>query len=162
MKTDAYIKIMLTVIAGALLLLVARSFQNPPVVTAQGSGPQHVIVDDFGPFFGDVPSPLRKHLPVIIDGIGPDLRAMGLPVSYSGISGLHGWEYSASDCTLTTLNAKGLLGWELVATTESPGHAFTYNPKTGRGEISGLILEEENNKTPAQYALCYFKKQQGR
>jgi hypothetical protein len=68
MQPDLYTKTVLTVIAGALLLLVARSFQNPASAFAQRpavQGPQHVIVDGI------------QH--VIIDGIVPTMR--GLPVT---------------------------------------------------------------------------------
>ena len=68
MKIDAYTKVILTLIAISLMVLVVRSFQNPPSVLAQQPGPQHVIIDGLSAIGGFV-------------SIGFD----GLPVHETGI-----------------------------------------------------------------------------
>lgn len=92
MKIDAYTKVILTLIAVALVVLAVRSLQNPPVVSAQ-QGVQHVIIDGldvggnllrssgFGlPVHDETPSIISK--PVVIKGIDIDVtqRVSGLPV----------------------------------------------------------------------------------
>jgi hypothetical protein len=93
MKPDLYTKTMLTVIAAALLLLVARSFQDPAPAFAQTKSGQatqavqrviqHVIVDN-------LPPEDPKHViidgvqHVILDDLGGSLSFQGVPVSLKG------------------------------------------------------------------------------
>ena len=171
MNADTYTKSVLTVIAAALLLLVVRSFQNPPGVlaeqAAQQTRVQHVILDDVGTRFSNavpvvVSSLAAQH--VIVDDVSPILTLKGIPVSQAqSVQSMRqsGWEYSVTDCSGPTLVDRGLAGWELVAPVYSASHAISYNTKTGQGYISGLVYEEKNNETTKQFAACYFKKRSG-
>jgi hypothetical protein len=88
MKPDLYTKTVLTVIAGALLLLAVRSFQNPaPALAQTRSGqatqavqrlPQHVIVDN--PPAGPEHVIIDGIQHVIVDDMGASLSSHGLPV----------------------------------------------------------------------------------
>jgi hypothetical protein len=165
MSVDAYTKVVLSVIAGTLALLVMRSFQNPPPVSAQQVHVQHVIIDDLGPRFANGGLPITSSFSgpqhVILEGIGPLVATQGIPVSSTSNNPLHqtgSWQYSISDCSANTLNSQGLLGWELVSPWMSYAHSFTYDSRSGQGVISGLVAEEKNNSTAAQSAVCYFKK----
>ena len=66
MKIDAYTKVILTLIATLLIVLVVRSFQNPPAVLAQQPipGPQHVIIDGLSTIGGGLVSIGFDGLPV--------------------------------------------------------------------------------------------------
>ncbi len=160
MKIDAYTRVMLAVIAAALAILVVRSFQNPPSVSAQQVRPQHVIVDDLAPSLISrlqvLPgTPSLQH--VVIDDLGPQFALRGIPVSQSAlVSSLQGtWQYSVDSCSQTVLDNKGVLGWELVAPILAPTRNFTYDAKAGRGQLLNQIPEGE---TVDKYGVCYFKK----
>jgi hypothetical protein len=55
MKIDLYTKLILTVIAGALILLCAQNFALPRVVSAQGE--QHVVIDGWS--YGNINRVMR-------------------------------------------------------------------------------------------------------
>ena len=165
MRVDAYTKVMLSVIAGTLLLLTAREFQNPPTVSAQQPHVQHVIIDDLAPHFKDQGLPVSARIlgpeHVIIDSVDPILSIRGIPVSVNPVNTLAqtgSWQYAADRCDMSTMNSKGLLGWELVSWWLSPGHVVTFDSRSGRGLISGKIADEADNTGMANYGACIFKK----
>ena len=102
MKIDAYTKVILTLIATSLIVLVIRSFQSPPSVLAQQREPQHVIIDGLSANGGFISigvdglpvheASIRSLLgqPVVIKGV--DLigqRQLGIPVYLADpVSGL--------------------------------------------------------------------------
>jgi len=168
MRVDVYTKVVLSIIAGTLLLLAAREFQNPPAVSAQQPHVQHVIIDDLAPQFRALGLPVSSSIlapeHVIIDNLDPGLLVRGIPVSLTPVNSFPqtgSWQYSVADCSANTLNSQGRLGWELISLWMSPAHAFTFDTRSGRGVISGLIAEEKNNSGPSQSAVCYFKKRTG-
>jgi hypothetical protein len=172
MKTDAYTKVVLTFIAIALMLLVARSLQNPPIVSAQQVRAQHVIIDDLGPNYRQRGLPVDQGLlgtqHVILDNLGAELSLRGLPVSSSNVPGVFRplpltttWQYQIANCSANSLTTQGLLGWELAGVVVSPSHSFTYDPRSGRGLISGLFADDKDNPKAEQYSVCFFKKPSG-
>lgn len=81
MKIDAYTKVILTLIATSLIVLVVRSFQNPPAVLAQQPGAQHIIIDGLSAGGTYVPIGLDG-LPVHEGGVVP---FPGQPVVIKGV-----------------------------------------------------------------------------
>lgn len=180
MKTDLYTKTVLTVIAGALLLLVGRSFQNPAPVFAQRAAPQHVIIDGdqhviidgiATPMLNSLPVQLRERVHVTIDDLNPTMSS--LPVHLKGIdpgvslSSLSvapfgqqtvnrpsetPWEYAVNDCDIPTLNRQAGIGWELVSVHPEPYRAFTFDSKAGRGVLGRAYAP--NVAAPGVDTLC--------
>lgn len=170
MKPDLYTKIALTVIAGALLLLVARSFQNPAPAFAQRpaaqESPQHVIIDGVQNVMIDGISPTMRNLPVTIADVSlPAMRANPLPVSVNGPQHVivdsspppsslvplksdtlpQKWQYFIAGCGEETINKRGLEGWELVQAFWGPN----------------IQAPKPKNKTVDEVTLCYFKRPTG-
>jgi hypothetical protein len=65
------------------------------------------------------------------------------------------------DCTQTTLNRLGSVGWELVQVIAMPSRDFTYNPKTGRGEFGQISADSPQMGADSRgdsASACYFKR----
>jgi hypothetical protein len=147
MKTDAYTKVVLTIIAAAVLVMMARTFESPVPVFAQKAAAQavqHVIIDAVGRSLPvtieDVsllmsralPVVLREYGPthVVIDDLGLELSLRGLPIkspqhvivdSDPSANSSGRWEYNGSTlCNIDALNKMAAAGWEFVQAVIAP------------------------------------------
>lgn len=160
MKPDLYTKTMLTVIAGLLLLLVVRSFQDPAPAFAQTKSGQatqgvqrviqHVIVDN-------LPPEDPKHViidgvqHVILDDLGGGLSFQGVPVSLKGNGDPVGRKavHVIVDDLDTMLSLRGLpvsLKDNALASPRVPVVRWRY-------EVGGCGLTEINQRAAAGWEL---------
>jgi len=172
MTIDLYTKIVLTVIATSLVVLVVRPFQSPTSVAAQQTHLEHVIIDDLGPHFSGSglpvsPGTLGRQQHVIIDGVDHDLapfhdplhpmHAIPVSVESPAMASLLPlpkpvlWQYVIDGCSMPTLNKRGLDGWELV---QPIWETWTMAKKS---PPSGPAFTAEFDKLTS----CYFKKPLG-
>lgn len=115
MRIDFYTKGILTLIAAALVVLVVRSFQSPPVVSAQQGGPQHVIIDGLNAGSVFIPSRIDG-LPIHEGGVVP---FPGQPVVIKGID--LGIEHRFNEHSIPVYLVNGATGLPVV--DRNPLHA---------------------------------------
>jgi len=127
MKPDTYTRVLLTIIAGCMLIMVVRTFENPDLAFAQTAqkaaakpGAQHVIIDGIsGSSLGG--------LPVSIESVSPllSLRSGGLPVFFTDDLGRKAALHVIIDELDTRLSLTGMpVSLRGAPTVSSPQHVI--------------------------------------
>jgi len=179
MKTDAYTKTVLTIIAGCMLIMVARTFENPGLAFAQSAqktaptpkpavqhvvidGIQHVTIDDLGPMMSlrGLPVTLSANptgpdpVHVVLDEIGGGLRVRGLPVSFQGAPTLTGSPQHV------IVDSDRLVRWEYAAGGCSMSADLNGMAAAGWEFVQMLFSESDmqHYRDPAKSCVAIFKR----